>query len=189
MRPEDVLESIERIAPSRGWPIIGPKRGILLDEAVQSCSPRAVLEVGTNVGYSAIRIGRLLSQGEKLLCVEIREDMALAARENFERARLADRIEVRVGDAKQVLPTLKGEFDLVFLDAVKSEYLAYLKSVEGRLHKGSVVVADNVKSHAAELSSYLEHVRGSGLYSSAYKEAPSNYGTDEGDAVEVSIKL
>lgn len=189
MRPEDVLVSIERIAPDRGWPIVGPKRGLLLDEVVQSCAPKAALEVGTNVGYSAIRIGRLLGRGQKLLCVEIREDMAQAARENFTKAGLADRVEVKVGDARDVLPTLEGEFDLVFLDAVKADYLVYLKSVEGRLHKGSVVIADNVKSHAAELAPYLAYVRGSGHYSSSYKEAPSNYGTDEGDAVEVSIRL
>lgn len=189
MKPEEVLTSIEKIAPQRGWPIIGPKRGPLLDEVVVRYAPATILEVGTNVGYSAIRIGRLLNRDQKLTCVEIRDDMARAARSNFEKAGLSDRVEVIVGDALKVLPTLTKSLDMVFLDAVKEDYLAYLKSVERLLHKGSVVVADNVKSHAAEVKPYLDYVRRSGLYASTYREAPPNWGTDPGDAVEISVML
>lgn len=64
-------------------------------------------------------------------------------------------------------PKLQGSLDMVFFDAVKEDYLTYLKSVEGLLHSGSVVVADNVKSHAEELASCLDYVRNSGWYSSA----------------------
>jgi predicted O-methyltransferase YrrM len=78
---------------------------------------------------------------------------------------------------------------MVFLDAVKSDYLAYLKSIEHLLHKGSVVVADNVKSYAAEVASYLEYVRNSGRYASTYREAPSNFGSGPGDGVEISVRL
>lgn len=189
MRPEDVLDSLEKSAPERGWPIIGPKRGRLLDEAVLGCKPTIALEVGTNVGYSAIRIGRLLRVGQRLVCVEIRQDMANAARENLAKAGLSDRVEVKVGDAREVLPALAMELDFVFLDAVKADYLVYLKSIEGRMHKGTVVFADNVKSFAGEVAPYLDYVRNSGRYQSSYREAPSNYGTDEGDAVEVSVRL
>ena len=115
--------------------------------------------------------------------------MAGAARANFKKAGLSDRIEVIVGDALEVLPRLEGKLDMVFLDAVKEDYLAYLKSVERLLHRGSVVVADNVKSHAAEIGPYLEYVRKSGGYSSTYREAPPNWGTDAGDAVEISVRL
>ncbi|MDG6953741.1 MAG: O-methyltransferase [Nitrososphaerota archaeon] len=189
MKPEQLLKSIEDAAPGKGWPIIGPKRGLLLDEVIATHRPSSILEVGTNVGYSAIRMARHLDAGGKLICVEIREDMAKAARSNFENAGLSDRIEVVVGDALKVLPTLDGRFDMVFLDAVKEDYLVYLNSIERLLHKGSVVVADNVKSHAAEVGSYLEYVRKSGLYDSAYREASPNWGTDAGDAVEISVRL
>ncbi|MDG7027029.1 MAG: O-methyltransferase [Nitrososphaerota archaeon] len=189
MKPEQLLKSIEDAAPGKGWPIIGPKRGLLLDEVIATYRPSSILEVGTNVGYSAIRMARHLDAGGKLICVEIREDMAKAARSNFENAGLSDRIEVVVGDALKVLPTLDGRFDMVFLDAVKEDYLVYLSSIERLLHKGSVVVADNVKSHAAEVGSYLEYVRKSGLYDSAYREASPNWGTDAGDAVEISVRL
>ena len=191
MTPEEVLASIERIAPEQGLPIIGPKRGAFLDEVVKEHRPSSVLEVGTLVGYSAIRMGRHLKKGQKITCVEQREDMAKVARSNFEKAGLSDRIEVLVGDAKAVLPTLSGSFDMVFLDAAKDEYIGYLRAVERLLHSGSVVVADNVRSHANEVAEYLEHVRNSGLYSSTYHEASGlRYGTgvEEPDAVEVSVR-
>lgn len=189
MKPEAVLESIESAAPRQGLPIIGPKRGKLLDDVVLKHRPSTILEVGTLVGYSAIRMGRHLTGGQKITCVEVSETMARIARKNFEKAGLSDRIEVVVGDAVDVLPTLRGSFDMVFLDANKDDYIIYLRAIEHLLHKGSVVVADNVKSHMREVARYLEYVRDSGKYASAYVEAPPNYGVGEGDAIEVSVKL
>jgi predicted O-methyltransferase YrrM len=193
VKPEEVMESIEKVAPGQGLPIIGPGRGKILDEMVEKHKPATILEVGTLVGYSAIRMGRHLKKGQKITCVELRDDMARTAHSNFERAGLSDRIEVVVGDARKVLPTLKGSFDMVFLDAVKEDYLWYLKSIERLLHKGSVVVADNVRSHAEEVADYLEYVRNSGNYESTYRDFPFGRriaaGGAEGDAVEVSVKL
>jgi predicted O-methyltransferase YrrM len=189
VKPEEVLKSIEELAPQRGLPIIGPKRGRLLDEVIEEHNPSAILEVGTNVGYSAIRMGRHLNEGQMVVCVELSEDLARTARSNFARAELADRIEVIVGDARSILPSLRGGFDMVFLDAVKEDYLSYLKSIEKLFHRGSVVVADNVKSHADEVASYLDYVRNSGHYRSMYREAPPNFGTGPGDAVEISVRL
>lgn len=189
MKPEEVLESIESLAPRQALPIIGPKRGLFFDEVIETHKPSTVLEVGTLVGYSAIRMGRHLKAGQKITCVELREDMAQIARTNFTKAGLSDRIEVIVGDAMKVLPTLTGRLDMAFFDAVKEDYLAYLKSIEHLLHKGSVVVADNVKSHASEVAAYLDYVRKSGNYASAYREAPPNFGAGPGDAVEISVKL
>ncbi|MDA4125525.1 MAG: O-methyltransferase [Thaumarchaeota archaeon] len=193
MKPEDVLKSIEETAPQKGLPIIGPIRGLFLDEAVKEYRPQTILEVGTLVGYSAIRMARLLKADGRITCVEVNEEIAKVACSNIEKAGLTERVRIVVGDAKEVLPDLKGSFDMAFLDAVKDEYLTYLKSCERLLHPGSVVVADNVKSHAAEVADYLDYVRNSGKYRSTYKEAGSNYrygaGVAEGDAVEVSVKL
>jgi len=189
MKPEEVLATIEKAAPTQGLPIIGPKRGIFLDEVIEQHRPMAILEVGTLVGYSAIRMARHLRDGGRLTCVEVSEERTRTARANFKLAGLSDRIEIIVGDARKVLPTLNGRFDMVFFDAVKEDYLAYLKSIEGLLHKGSVVVADNVKSHAQEVSPYLEYVRNSGKYSSIYRESPPNFGNGPGDAVEISVRL
>ena len=96
-------------------------------------------------------------------------------------------------DAKKVLPKIEGSYDMVFLDAVKGDYLGYLKSCERLLRAGSVVVADNVKSHAEEVAGYLDYVRNSGRFKSTYREASSNYrygaGNSEPDAVEISVML
>ena len=193
MKPEAVLESIESDAPRQGLPIIGPERGKILDETMAKVRPSKILEVGTLVGYSAIRMGRHLKKGQKITCVEIDERIAMVARSNFERAGLSDLMEVIVGDARNVLPKLEGSLDMVFLDAVKVDYIFYLKSVERLLHKGSVVVADNVKSHADEVAEYLEYVRNSGKHKSTYRDFPHGYrmasGSPEGDAVEVSVRL
>lgn len=193
MRPEDVLKSIEEVAQKERLPIIGPKRGVFLDEAVKDYNPGTILEVGTLVGYSAIRMARLMKKEGRVTCVEVNEEMAKVAHSNIEKAGLADRVRVEVGDAKEILPRLKGAFDMIFLDAVKDDYITYLKSCERLLHPGSVVVADNVKSHASELADYLDYVRNSGKYRSTYKEVASNYrygaGIAEGDAVEVSVKF
>jgi predicted O-methyltransferase YrrM len=193
MSPEDVLKSIEGEAPRLGLPIIGPVRGAILDDVVAQHRPSTILEVGTLVGYSAIRMGRHLSPGQKITCVEVNSGISEVARSNIERAGLSDRIAILVGDAKKVLPELQGRYDMVFLDAAKDEYLFYLKSVERRLHKGSVVAADNVRSHPAEVAGYLEYVRNSGRYRSECRESPNNYrygtGRYEDDAVEVSVML
>ena len=189
MRPEEVLASIEKVAPRRGLPIIGPKRGRFLDEVIEKHNPATILEIGTLVGYSAIRMARHLKDGGRVTCVELSEDRARTARTNFKRAGLSDRIEVIVGDARRVLPTLKGRFDMAFLDAIKGDYLFYLKTIEGLMHQGSVVVADNVKSHAEDVAPYLEYVRKSGKYASTYREAPPNFGSGPGDAVEISVRL
>jgi len=189
MKPEEVLSAIEELAPMQGLPIIGPKRGTFLDEVIETHKPSTILEVGTLVGYSAIRMARHLKDGQRITCVELREDMARIARSNFARAGLADRIEVIVGDARNVLPTLGAPLDMAFFDAVKGDYLAYLKTIEPLLHSGSVVVADNVKSHAVEVAPYLEYVRNSGAYRSTYREAPPNFGSGPGDAVEISLRL
>jgi predicted O-methyltransferase YrrM len=193
MRPDEVLASIENEAIQKRLPIIGPKRGRFLDEVVEEHRPDTILEVGTLVGYSAIRMGRHLKKGQKITCVELDGEIAAVARANIKRAGLSDRIEIVVGDAVRVLPTLKGKLDMAFFDAVKEDYIYYLKSIEGLLHPGSVVVADNVKSHAEAVAGYLDYVRNSGEYRSTYRESKDNYrygsGLTEADAVEISVKL
>jgi predicted O-methyltransferase YrrM len=184
---DSVLREIED-HPERYPIVIGPERGKILDDVIGKYRPLSVLEVGTFVGYSAIRMGRLLSKGGRIVCVDKDPEIAEVAKANIAKAGLSNLISVRVGDAKLVIPTLQGPFDMVFLDALKSEYMAYLRLVEPMLHVGSVVVADNVKSAASDVADYLAYVRGSGRYSSKYHESKGD-AHRPADAVEVSVRL
>jgi predicted O-methyltransferase YrrM len=117
-----------------------------------------------------------------LTTIETHASKAKLARENIEKADVRPRIEVIVGDAVRVIPKLIGKFDMVFIDAAKEEYFDYLKLVEKKLHKGSVIVADNVGFLADQMKEYLDHVRSSGKYKSEH----TPFGED---GVEVSVKL
>jgi len=120
--------------------------------------------------------------------VEIDPDKAKAAKGNAKRAGVERLIDVRLGDAKEVIPTLTNDFDLVFLDANKSEYLSYLKLIEPRLRTGAVVVADNVKRWEVELKDYLTYVRESGAYYTERVGFAPTFEAEEMDAIQVSVK-
>lgn len=184
---DSILKEIEDVRESKSLPIIGPEKGKILDEVVKNYRPNLILEIGTLVGYSAIRMARLLPDNGKIICMEMDKDNAAQARKNIERAGLTKKISIIVGDAKQTIPTLNENFDLVFIDATKEEYLNYLKLVENKLKKGGVVVADNVLMFAEKMKDYLDYVRNTRKYSSSYHEPI--FKDDHKDAVEVSVKL
>jgi predicted O-methyltransferase YrrM len=120
--------------------------GKLLGLLVRAAGARRVLEIGTLGGYSAIWMARALPPGGSLLSLEVSERHAEVARANLARVGVADRVEVRVGRALDLLPTLAdGEpFDLVFIDADKTSYPDYLDWALRLTHPGSMIVADNV---------------------------------------------
>ena len=163
-------------------PIIGPEKGKILVKAVRKVKPKHVLEVGTLVGYSAILIGRELSADAEITTIEIHAKEAKIAEENIRRAKIPPKINVVVGNAIKVIPTVKGCYDAVFIDAEKTEYLEYLRLMEDKLHKGTVVVADNAGIFADQMREYLDYVRKSGKYRSTYFQVGD-------DGVEVSVKL
>lgn len=191
-----VLKEIERLAERMRWflPILGPSKGQILAEVIREIKPKRILEVGALIGYSAILMGKELGSDAHLISIEIDADDAEMAEENIRRAEILPTVEVVVGDAIEVIPRLEGRFDLVFIDADKREYLDYLRLVEDKLHKGSVVVADN----AAHAPPYLDYVRSSGKYSSRFvpvggatRGYPRGHrrGRRWGDGLEVSVKM
>ena len=162
-------------------PIVGPEKGRVLAKVVRDTKPKRLLEVGTLIGYSSIIIGQELDADAHLITIEIHADEAELAKHNISEARIRAKIEVLVGDAIKIIPTLKGPFDLVFIDAAKTEYLQYLKLVEDKLHKGSVIVADNAGIFANQMNDYLIYLRSSALYRSKYIKVGE-------DGLEISIR-
>jgi len=181
-RAAEVLEEIERSAHGRYLPIIGPRRGRVLVEAVRRYRPSRILEVGTLVGYSTILMGRELGEGSEIVTIEYDRDEAEQARANIARAELAAKVEVLVGDALEIIPTLEGSFDMVFLDAAKHQYIDYIRLVEDKLRSGGVVVADNVGFMSRSMRGYLNYVRNSGRYESTFHRSGL-------DGIEISVKL
>ncbi len=177
-----VLRAIEEESERGYLPIIGPFRGRILAEIVRKASPQRVLEVGGLIGYSTILMGRELGSGAEIVSIEIDEDEAEAAKRNIQDAKIVPEVHVLVGDASSLIPKIGGQFDLVFLDADKHEYLRHLRLVEGKLRKGSVIVADNAGTSAHSMRDYLNYVRKSRKYESRY--VPS-----DNDGLEVSTKL
>jgi predicted O-methyltransferase YrrM len=186
--PDIVLKMIEEEARKEHLPIIGPVRGGVLDEVVKRYKPRNVIEIGTLVGYSAIRIARLLPTDGRLTCIEVNPKMAKRAASNIRAAGLMQKVKIVVGDAKMEIRNIDESVDMLFIDAEKSEYMTYLKEAERLLHSGSVVVADNVRVYAEPMNDYLMYVRGSGRYVSITKPDAVE-GSEEKDAVEVSVKV
>jgi predicted O-methyltransferase YrrM len=182
MKGDAVLREIERLSNKTFLPIIGPVKGKYLVDTVRRLNVKNVLEVGTLIGYSAILIASNLPQEGRVITIEINPGSARLAKENIQKAGLADKIEVHIGDALTVIPRIKDDFDMVFLDATKDEYLEYLKLAENKLGRGGVVFADNVKMSAHEMRDYLDYVRNSGSYKSEYIDVVF-------DGVEISTKL
>ena len=125
----------------------------------------------------------------EIISVEKNPEHVRMAMENIRRATMEGRIRVIEGDGRTELGKLSGSFDLVFLDAEKTQYLAYLKAVEQNLHKGSVLVADNVGIFKDQMGDYLEYVRKKGAYKSRTVETLLEFSDITKDAMEISEKL
>ncbi len=122
---------------------VGPLEGAFLRLLVRLTGARRVLEVGMFTGYSALCMAEGLPEGGELITCDVDPNAEAIARSFFARAPFGNRIQVRMGDAKQTLKTLTGQFDLVFLDADKESYLTYYALALPLLRAGGLLVADN----------------------------------------------
>jgi predicted O-methyltransferase YrrM len=144
------LEAALESSAEAGLPAINvsPPQGKLLMMLAQLRGARSALEVGTLGGYSAIWIARGLAPGGRLVTLESNSVHANVARSNLVRAGVADRVEVRVGPARETLPTLMGDvrvpFDLTFIDADKPNNATYFDWAVKLSRPGSLIVVDNV---------------------------------------------
>ena len=140
----ELLDRIEAEAVRDFVPIIRKETGALLKTLVALKQPRAILEVGTAVGYSALLMGRAMPAGCHLTTIEKYEKRLPIARENFRRAGMEDRITLLEGDAEEILAGLTGTWDFIFMDAAKGQYLHWLPMLLRLMPEGGVLISDNV---------------------------------------------
>jgi caffeoyl-CoA O-methyltransferase len=124
---------------------IAPEQGVFMQLLTRALGVRRAIEIGTFTGYSALCIARGLPDDGSLLCLDRNEEWTTVARRYWERAGLADRIELRLGDALPTLESLPEEptFDLAFVDADKAAYPAYVDGLYPRMQPNGVVLLDN----------------------------------------------
>ena len=141
---DPLLVEIARVGDEQGLPIVDAQVGALLRVLALAVGARRILEIGTAIGYSGIWLAGALPEGGMLLTLEADEKRARIARENFERAGLAGRASVILGDARRTIAKLAGPFDVIFLDADKPLYTLLLDRVVDLLRPGGLLIADNV---------------------------------------------
>jgi caffeoyl-CoA O-methyltransferase len=142
--PRDpLLREMEDRAAREEIPISDPEVGRLLAILARSIGARSMLEIGTAIGYGALCLARGAPQA-RVVSIDIDGERLATARQYLERAGVAGRVELIAGAALEVLQRLEGPFDLVYLDAVKTEYRRYLDQVVPLLRIGGLVVCDNL---------------------------------------------
>ena len=141
---DDLLMELEQEATRESIPIVGPVVGELLFILARVTNAVRILDLGTATGYSGIFFGRACAEiGGKVVSLEHDEAMAARAQGNLARAGLADIVEVRAGEALELMATMNDAFDLIFLDIDKESYLPALSHCRRLLKAGGLLVADN----------------------------------------------
>lgn len=106
--------------------------------------PRRILEIGTYTGYSALCLAEGLAGDGKIITIDVNEELETFTRSFFDESPFADKIDYRIGDAGEIIPTLDEVFDLVFIDADKMNYTKYYNLVFDKVRKGGYILSDNV---------------------------------------------
>lgn len=122
----------------------GHLQGKMLELFTKMIQPQTVLEIGTYTGYSGVCLARGLKKGGKLITLDINDELETMVRGFFEESGLADQIDYRLGNALEIIPTLSGPFDLVFIDADKLNNANYFDLIIDKVRPGGVILTDNV---------------------------------------------
>lgn len=150
---DEALRGVQDNLISRGLPTFGlqPEEGRFLQCLVSACGARLAVEIGTLGGYSGTWIARGLSPGGRLITIEIDPKCIAVARQTFEQAGVADKVEILEGDAYELLPDVasRGPFDFVFIDAVTKKYTDFLNWALENVRTGSIIAAHNAFGYGA----------------------------------------
>ncbi|MEA3226862.1 MAG: class I SAM-dependent methyltransferase [Planctomycetota bacterium] len=163
-----------------------PGDAMMLRILVESAGCKRGVEVGSASGFGAINMGIAFERnGGHLYTLEIDPDTVKVCRENIRKMSLENVVTCIEGDALKTLPKLEGEFDFVFLDAVKSDYMKYFKIIEPHLKPGAVVVGDNVIRSAKAMKDFLDYMQNSPDYDTVIIRASM----EKRDGMSISYKL
>ena len=139
-----LCDAIGEEARAARIPVIRPETAALLKTLIVLARPRRILEVGTAVGYSTLLMSRVMPEGCHITTIEKYEKRIPVARRNFQRAGKEPCITLLEGDAQEILKTLSGPYDFIFMDAAKGQYLGWLPEILRLLSPGGVLFSDNV---------------------------------------------
>jgi predicted O-methyltransferase YrrM len=110
----------------------------------QMIRPKRILEIGTYTGYSALCLAEGLTENGKIITIDVNEELETFTRDFFNESKYSDKIDYRIGDAAEIIPTLTDTFDLVFIDADKMNYQKYYDLVFDKVRVGGFIISDNV---------------------------------------------
>jgi caffeoyl-CoA O-methyltransferase len=163
---DDVLQEIEEYTLQnhpQAQMLSGHVQGKVLEMISCMIKPQHILEIGTFTGFSALCLLKGLQPGGKLHTIELREEDAATAKKYFTKANVNSKIQLHLGDARQIIPTLNQQWDLVFIDADKVGYIEYYELTLPCVKPGGFVVADNVLFHGEVLQSELKGKNAKGI--------------------------
>ena len=147
LKPVDKkLQDMRAFAEKHGVPIMLADTEQLLKTIVTLKQPKTILEIGTAIGYSGSIMLRC-AKDARLYTIEMDEQMIALAKQNFAANGVKDRATVFQGDAREIVHKMTGQFDLVFLDGPKAQYVDFLPYIKKMMNDGGVLVADNVIFH------------------------------------------
>ena len=141
---DPVLTEMERQAKERDIPIVGPVVGRVLFQYAQAIGAKTVFELGSAIGYSTIWWAKAVGEGGRVIYTDGDRKNAEEARRYFQQAGVIDRIDIRVGDALELLSEERSQFDVIFNDVDKEDYPRVLRLVPPRLRRGGLFITDNV---------------------------------------------
>lgn len=143
-QPDPLLAEMEAYAAEHRVPIADREVSRFIEITARVTGARKALEIGMAIGYSVIHLARGMGEQGRVVTIDPSDEMIGKASGYLERAGVRDRVEIKKGKALEVMPTLTETFDLLFIDAVKEEYVQYLDLGLQRLRTGGVVIVDNL---------------------------------------------
>lgn len=138
------LGELEEYANERGIPVIPHESAKFIDFFCAAIQPEDILEIGTAIGFSASLMAQHLESDGHLTTIDRYPEMYERAKENFKKLGLEERITMLEGDAADILPTLSGSYDLIFMDSAKAKYIEFLPYCMKLLKLGGVLIIDDV---------------------------------------------